>query len=108
VAGSWIGKPWYQNAFGGELDYYQPSVGIMGQAVFGNGTATYRFPPYGDLLLPPNYNSGYQGSPVSASFEIISCQGTLNVKLMAANGSVIWQATANPNETNDTVSYIFP
>jgi len=107
VASSWFNKPWYQSEFGGELDYYEPQVGILGRAIFGNSTATYRFPPYGDLIFPPNYHAGYQGTPVNAFFQIISCQGTLDVKLMAANGSLIWQATAFQNALNRTVSYTF-
>ncbi len=107
VFGSWIGKRWYQNEFGGYLDYYQPQIGIVSLAVFGNATASFRFPPYGDLLIPPDYRAGYQGSPIGAGFGIISCTGTLNVKLMAANGSVIWQATAYPHVGNNTIGYLY-
>ncbi len=106
VFGSWIGKPWYQSEFGGELDYYDPRIGTVGLAVFGNGSATYLFPPSGEPLQSPPPN--YQGTPPNASFKIISCQGTLQVKLMSTNGSVVWQATAYPTALNSTVSYIFP
>lgn len=107
VPGSWIGKPWYQNEFGGELDYYDMRVGTIGDPVFGNGSAAYPHQnPFGGALQSPPPD--YQGTPPGAAFELISCQGTLQAKLMSTNGSVIWQATAYPTALNDTVGYIFP
>ncbi len=104
IFGSWFGKPWYRSEFGGELDYYDARIGIVGMAVFGNGSARYPFTPFQGPFqqLPPNY----QGSLPGASFELISCTGTLQAKLMSTNGSVIWQATAYPTALNKTISYI--